>query len=476
MPKVYIDREDQLDIFEEQAEESRELVLSAREDLHSGKRGRFAVNLYLVPCPSPLEERRLNTLQLCTKGLSGVEVIRKLDQTEDYLVFLFDTNQDVLESVQQKNSQASSRIVRGGSNAARINRLEASINPIAASDDMYLAGVRAFGEAVESGIVTVHPRDDGSGEDYTDEDIVEHLKISDEMKDFLHYIMYLKSAYIAFHSVPPLELIESAGFPKKYRNDIKDLYNRLCCDNGSIEDCTESLTFVLALTRYLGTFSTAGVITDNERFVAQMFIHLKTAMERHPSVWSDHVDPFYVANLEGVRAATCTLQQGTMHADSNKEDELEISRHFSRAGKDASAAEKDRRVAVNTVLYMACGNQIHKLLAQDHRFKEAEAFRSVVMRCSVNALKQYGRGFGISRFFESGTSTIPTKMLGHIEMDIYRVSAKNIGAFERDRLLAYNLDESEEATEKKFTIASESATFAVDILVDGDVSDDETSD
>ena len=45
MPKCYIDREEQLEVFEEQAEESRELFLSAREDLQSGKRGRFAVNL-----------------------------------------------------------------------------------------------------------------------------------------------------------------------------------------------------------------------------------------------------------------------------------------------------------------------------------------------------------------------------------------------------------------------------------------------
>jgi len=414
LPKYCVDRESQAEEFVATAEESREMIDAARNDLKSGRRSLLYV---MVLCPSPLERCRLCLLKLCTRGNSGRAIITDIGAMVNSLIFLFDTNQDITDSIAAKKAEKGRRMRLGSTMNKTLTQLAQCINPPAQSNPVRLAGEEAFKEAENKKLID--PKKETRKES-NDSKMWFYLHPNAATKNFIHLALHLQSTYIACLHVPSHELIELV--PKSYQADAVKLYSMLC-DDIPLEDSDESLTFVLRISQYLDSFPDSGINSDKELFAARILFHAKKALVDHPSVWEDHVGVY-----------------------PNGEIDTESSNDANNFFDD----NDNRIAAVNMMTFLSCGKQIGKAAkAHDPRYQKIEDFGSVVLRCSVDKLLKIGKSVASNRFLEKGTNATKAKDGTNKFDEIYNFSSGRIVAFEKDSLIAFDLNDSKEDAIRK---------------------------
>ena len=434
MPKYYIDREDQVYEFEEDAEESQEMVVAGREDLRAGRRPSWRVNYLMVLCPCPLEQRRQFLLKICTRQVPGRAsvIITKIGEMVDGTICLYDTNQDITDQISSKDAMQNRRIRRGLPLGISLKVLSQSLNPPAASSEVYLAGRRAYDEAVENR--WINPKEDTT-EKSTDGRMRFYLHPNDATKSFIHLAQHVQSAYVACLHVPISELIDLV--PKSLQADVIRVYKSLC--NVPFEKSDESLTFILNMSKHLDSFPEDGVNCEEEILVAQAFFYVKEAVVDHKTVWTEHV---------------------SLYSNGDEDDSVGA---LDDEEKGAYFNDKDnRRGAMNVVALLSCGKQIGKAAREhDTKYEDIEDLRSVVLRCSMDKLMKTAKSMVAKRFLLKGAAATRSRDGSSKKFDeMYDFSAERIVAFEKDALIAFDLNDSKENAGTKDKLAFDNMSFS----------------
>jgi len=367
----------------------------------------------------------------CTEDCEAETIIPNLFDVVDTLVQIYDLNQSIVEQVHEKDGKTNARIVRGGGVASMLNSVEATLESATDSSEVLEAGRRALLEAKKDFVLNY------SGKS-TDQALNTFLYMRQSVRNFIFFVLNLASGYLAFYLAKPEHLLPSSasGGEKKA---FRDLY-ALVCPELIFGECTESLTFVLRLTKYLRTFK-GGELTEEERTAVKLFLGAKetliqTKKNDTSELWT---------SVDGYRMTEG--DEDDSEDDDNDDDDTDNSKHFA----DGSNRQRD---SVNLVVFMVCGSQIDKLLSEDERFKGAEDFSSLVLRSTVYQTKLHVRALACTRakhrLFEAGRGL---SALGADKSDqlvkFFTDCGENIKEFERDMFIVFDLDEDETASSRK---------------------------
>lgn len=102
---------------------------------------------------------------------------------------------------------------------------------------------------------------------------------------------------------------------------------------------------------------------------------------------------------------------------------------------------------------MVCGNQIEKVVSKESLFKNAEEFRSLVLRSSVWEIRKKTRPILMSEFFEAGKGVrYSVSFLDRLEK-FYNFCTSRIVDFEKDLIVAFDLDDGVEDYERIKSLA-----------------------
>ena len=133
--------------------------------------------------------------------------------------------------------------------------------------------------------------------------------------------------------------------------------------------------------------------------------------------------------------------------------------------KGAYFDDKDnRREAMNVVALLSCGKQIGKA-AREHdtsgKYEDVEDLRSVVLRCSMDKLMKTAKSMVAKRFLLKGAAATRSRDgLSNKFDEMYDFSAERIVAFEKDALIAFDLNDNEEIAGAKDKLAFGNMSFS----------------
>ena len=114
---------------------------------------------------------------------------------------------------------------------------------------------------------------------------------------------------------------------------------------------------------------------------------------------------------------------------------------------------KRQRDSMELVAFMVCGNQIEKVVSKESLFKNAEEFRSLVLRSSVWEIRKKTRPILTSDFFEAGKGVRSSdSFLDRLEK-FYNFCTSRIVDFEKDLIVAFDLDDDVEDYERMKSLA-----------------------
>lgn len=363
----------------------------------------FSKNYELTALFGRIEKERQRCLDLSQSG-SAVDLVSKLIGGSRYLIELVNNNQDIVEQVLLVTKAKNQRF-RGRQLGSFLNSIEKSVAPTIVTGAIYEAGKRAVGRWL------------GRKRAASDTSTLDVLCVSPTLKNFIMIELYLASGYHVFLLNTPSEIkdmLEGA----EAKNDFQKLYDELCGDI-PLDEATESLSFVLRLTKCLNDFDGDDLL-DEERSKVTCFLRIKDRMAKDQGFWTS-ID--------------------SISLDSRNDEDEDSNRYF----VGDRVKQKD---SMELMTFMVCGNQIEKVVSKESLFKNAEEFRSLVLRSSVWEIRKKTRPILMSEFFEAGKGVRSSvSFLDRLEK-FYNFCTSRIVDFEKDLIVAFDLDDGVEDYER----------------------------